>query len=32
MAKIVNERHAESLSRTLSSGAGHYPVGPDIVW
>jgi hypothetical protein len=31
MIKIVNERRTETLSRTLSDGAIHYPVELDIV-
>jgi hypothetical protein len=31
MAKTENERWAETVSRTLSGGAGHYTVGLNIV-
>jgi hypothetical protein len=31
MAKTVNERRAETVSRTLIGGAIHCLVGPDIV-
>jgi hypothetical protein len=31
MVKTVNERRAETISQTLSGGAGHCLVGQDIV-
>jgi hypothetical protein len=31
MTKTVSEHQAETVSQALSSGARHYPVGPDIV-